>query len=87
MLLQMYKDGGCPASPSLAVLPDNAEECQIQQALAGKVMWQEASASARVLGVVRKAWGMHTVDGILILSQQTLQKRCRITWVLLEVHL
>lgn len=39
--LQMYKDGGCPASPPPAVLSDDEEECETQQALAGEVMWQE----------------------------------------------
>jgi hypothetical protein len=51
MLLRMHRDGGCPASPP-AVLPDDEGECEIQQALPGKVMWQEASASAGVLCVM-----------------------------------
>lgn len=38
MLLRMYKDGGRPASPPPAVLPDDEEECETQQALSGKVM-------------------------------------------------
>lgn len=52
MLLQKYKDGERRASSPPAVLPDDEEDCEIQQALAGKVMWQEASASARVLCVM-----------------------------------
>jgi len=38
MLLQKYKDRECRASPPPAVLPDDEEECETQQALSGKVM-------------------------------------------------